>query len=221
MTNIVNSIEDNHIKQMAIIMVDAYKCFYKSDYNKTLNILSAISVSEDSKISNEVNYLTALCYWKKSDEFKSGAYKLLEAIISDSNTFEETILLAKMALLSIYSNDAQYHTTNNLRLYNELKNYINERIINDKDYNLLLNILRRKSNCVFPSKQCIIDLKNSFDYFNEYRNVFNKEFAMSLCNYCAALLNLGEFNKCLDCYKDIDWDSLNDSYTNRIQLEEN
>lgn len=210
--SIIDTIEENHIKRMAIIMVDAYKCFYESNYDKVLNVLSEISISEDSKFSNEVNYLTALCYWKKSDEFKSDAYKLLEAIISDPNTFEETILLSKMALLSIYSNDAQYHNTNILKLYNELKNYINERIIDDKDYNLLLNILRRKSNCVFPSKQCINDLKNSFDYFNEYKNVFSQEFAMSLCNYCAALLNLGEFDKCLDCYKDINWKSLNDSY---------
>lgn len=210
--NIINTIEDMHIKQMAIIMVDAYKCFYESNYSKALNILSEISVSEDSKISNEVNYLTALCYWKKSGEFKSGAYKLLEAIISDPNTFEETILLSKMALLSIYTNDAQYHNANVLKLYTELKNYINERIIDDKDYNLLLNILRRKSNCVFPSKQCINDLKSSFYYFNEYKNVFSQEFAMSLCNYCAALLNLGEFDKCLDCYKEINWESLNNTY---------
>ena len=42
--------------------------------------------------------------------------------------------------------------------------------------------------------------------------MFIEEFAMSLCNYCAVLLNLGEFNKSLACYKDVNWDKLHDSY---------
>ena len=209
---VINSIDNDFIKRAATIIADAYKEYYKSDYNKALEILSKINNSEDSSISNEAYYLTALCYWKKSDEFKSNTYKILETIVSDPNTFEETVLLSKLSLLSIYSNDAQYHNINNYKLYNELKNYINQKISKDIDYKLLLNILKRKSNCVFPSKECVNDLKGSFDYFNEHKSMFIEEFAMSLCNYCAVLLNLGEFNKSLACYKDVNWDKLHDSY---------
>lgn len=210
--HIINSIENSKIKQISTIIANAYKEYYDANYNKALNILSKINNSEYSSISNEASYLTALCYWKKSDEFKSNTYKILETIISDPNTFEETVLLSKLSLLSIYSNDAQYHNINSYKLYNELKNYINQKISQDLDYKLLLNILRRKSNSVFSSKECVNDLKSSFDYFNEHKNIFFEEFAMSLCNYCAVLLNLGEFDKSLDCYRTINWNRLNSLY---------
>lgn len=103
-------------------MVEAYGDFYSSKFDDAIKLLQQINVSEDSIFTNESDYLLAICYWKKSNEFKSQVNQILEAIIEDSNAFEETVLLSKMTLLSIYSNDAQYHDKNILSLYKELKN---------------------------------------------------------------------------------------------------
>lgn len=208
----IETIEDENIHHAANIFVKAYEKYYQSQFDEAIEILLEINSSDDSKITNEANYLIAICYWKKSTEFKSESHKILETIVTDSNTFEETVLLSKMVLLSIYSNDAQYHDINNFELYNNLKKYIREKIKNDKDYELLLNILKRKSNCVFTPKQSVNDLKNSFDYFCNHKYAFNEEFAMSLCNYSAVLLNLGKFDESIECYTKIKWDNLYDSY---------
>ena len=209
---IIYTIESLHIKQIAQTIINAYKNYYNSEFDKAIQTLLEIDPTSDSIITNETNYLLALCYWKKSNEFKVETHELLEAIIDDSNTFEETILLSKLTLLSIYANDAQYHKKNKLKLYNELKNYIREKINEDRDYELLLNILKRKSNSIFPTKQCINDLKNSYEYFFNHQYFFYEEYAMSLCNYSAALLCLGRFEESNNCYEKLNWNNLHDSY---------
>jgi len=209
---VLETIGDDTIKQIAITICKAYKCYYNCEYDNGIQLLSTIKISENSTITNEANYLLAICYWKKSSEYKLESYRILECIVDDSNTFEETIILAKMALLSIYANDAQYHQKNKLRLYNELKNYVLERMKDDKDYELLLGILRRKSNTVYPMVQCLSELENSYSYFLNNRYLFSEEFAMSLCNFSAALLSLGNFNKSVECYRNVKWETLHHSF---------
>ena len=198
---LINTISDKTIKNITKKMVEAYGDFYSSKFDDAIKLLQQINVSEDSIFTNESDYLLAICYWKKSNEFKSQVNQILEAIIEDSNAFEETVLLSKMTLLSIYSNDAQYHDKNILSLYKELKKQIRDKMETDNDYVILLNILRRKSNCVFSSKQCLDELEKSLNYFSQYKFIFPEEFAMSLCNYSAISLNLGNFEKCCNLYE--------------------
>lgn len=202
---LINTISNKTIKNITKKMIEAYEAFYSSKFDDAIKLLQQINVSEESIFTNESDYLLAICYWKKSNEFKSQANQILEAVIEDSNAFEETVLLSKMTLLSIYSNDAQYHDKNILSLYKELKNQIRDKMETDNDYVILLNILRRKSNCVFSSKQCLDELEKSLSYFSQYKFIFPEEFAMSLCNYSAISLNLGNFEKCCNLYETLNW----------------
>ncbi len=209
---LINTISDKTIKNITKKMVEAYGDFYSSKFDDAIKLLQQINVSEDSIFTNESDYLLAICYWKKSNEFKSQVNQILEAIIEDSNAFEETVLLSKMTLLSIYSNDAQYHDKNILSLYKELKKQIRDKMETDNDYVILLNILRRKSNCVFSSKQCLDELEKSLNYFSQYKFIFPEEFAMSLCNYSAISLNLGNFEKCCNLYETLNWSDFYGAY---------
>lgn len=209
---LINTISNKETKNIAKKLIEAYEAFYSFKFDNAIILLQQINVSEESIFTNEADYLLAICYWKKSNEFKSKANQILEAIIEDSNAFEETVLLSKMTLLSIYSNDAQYHDKNILSLYKELKNQIRDKMETDNDYVILLNILRRKSNCVFSSKQCLDELEKSLSYFSQYQFIFPEEFAMSLCNYSAILLNLGNFEKCYNLYESLNWSDFYGAY---------
>lgn len=209
---IINTISNEVIKSITKKITVAYNAFYFSRFDDAIKLLQQINISEESIFTNEADYLLGLCYWKKASEFKLQANQILESIIEDPNTFEETALLSKMALLSIYSNDAQYHSKNILSLYKELKNQIRDKIETDNDYIILLNILRRKSNCVFSSKHCIGELEKSLDYFSQHKLVFHEEFAMSLCNFSAVSLNLGSFEKCYNLFSTLNWSDFDGAY---------
>lgn len=207
-----------NIESKAILkeVVDAYNAYNLSKYEEATIILEKISPTLPDYIVTEVNYLLGLCYWKRSENFKKHANKYFEDIISNENAFEETILLSKMALLSIYSNDQQYYKTNKInsqRLYNDIKNFIIKRKDNDKSYLVLYNILKRKANCVHNSKRSIADLQESYKFFREIFPIFNEEFYMSLCNYAAILLTSGETQQCYKLYEsNISFDVLTNEY---------
>ncbi|MEE0992494.1 MAG: hypothetical protein UH542_05910 [Bacteroidales bacterium] len=213
----IKKIKCNETKTILKEVVDAYNTYNVSQYEDATIILEKISPTLPDYIVTEVNYLLGLCYWKRSENFKKHANKYFENIISNENAFEETILLSKMALLSIYSNDQQYHKTNNInsqRLYNDIKNFIIKRKDNDKSYLVLYNILKRKANCVYNSKRSISDLQESYEFFREIFPIFNEEFYMSLCNYAAILLTSGETQQCYKLYKsNISFDMLTNEYT--------
>ena len=212
----IKKIKGNETKTTLKKIADAYNAYNVSRYEDATLILEKISPSLPDYIVTEVNYLLGLCYWKCSESFKKYANKYFENIIGNENAFEETILLSKMALLSIYSNDQQYYKTNNInsqRLYNDIKNFIIKRKDNDKSYLVLYNILKRKANCVYNSKRSISDLQESFEFFRGIFPVFNEEFYMSLCNYAAILLTSGETEQCYKLYKsNISFDMLTNEY---------
>ncbi len=213
----IKKIENIESKTTLKEVVHAYNAYNSSKYEEATIILEKISPTLPDYIITEVNYLIGLCYWKRSENFKKHANKYFENIISNENAFEETILLSKMALLSIYSNDQQYYKTNNVnsqKLYNDIKNFIIKRKDNDKSYLVLYNILKRKANCAHNSKRSISDLRESYEFFREILPFFNEEFYMSLCNYAAILLTSGEIQQCYKLYKrNISFDVLTNEYT--------
>lgn len=209
-------IKDIKSKSILKEIIDAYDAYNISKYEEATIILEKISPTLPDYIITEVNYLLGLCYWKSSENLKKHANKYFENIISNENAFEETVLLSKMALLSIYSNDQQYYKTRNIdsqRLYNDIKNFIIKRKENDKSYLVLYNILKRKVNCVYNYKRSATDLQESYEFFKGIFPVFSEEFYMSLCNYAAILLTSGETQQCYKLYKNnISFEMLTNEY---------
>lgn len=173
---------------------ETHNLINKGLFYEATKLVDCINYTNSEAITSEIDYLKSTCYWKESSTQKPLCVDRLCRIICNSKSEWETKFLAQMKLFTIYVNDAQYHKDaleKARKIFNDLEIELSKK--NDFTSLLYLNILRRKSNAVFDSKKSIELLNSSLTFFEKYKDEFNDEYSMVLCNYCAVLLNLGNF----------------------------
>ena len=169
-------------------MLKVYNAIINGKYNDAQQLCITLATVDNQIIQQECTYLNALIDWKTGNKNRLVIAKNnLSNIIQSETSEPEMVILSKMLLLSIISNIGEYtkiETTDTPEnIFNSIKTDISKYKHIDADF--LRYILYRKSNAAKQRVYSINLVKQSFEFFNERKEIYADEYFKAGTNLLA------------------------------------
>ncbi len=179
---------ENFDLQLFDNLISVYSMIDKGDFNGAWKKCTSINVDNNLILHSEIKYLTLFLEWKCVKRLNSN---LLISNFNEINSLDceiETKIFTKLLQLSIACNEgnrlANFPTPT--QIFHEINCLLSK--YNCLDALYLKYILYRKSNAALNRISSLNNVKASFEYFEDKKELYPNEYFMSGTNLVALLL---------------------------------